>query len=166
VAQRLITGDRTADAGSDLTGPEDLSVRDEYPFQATPFHTETVSVALSAEATQRKHALGQSAKPFHTETVSVALSANATQRKHAPGQYNLGAAADTSASVAQDVISDDDTGYITPTKNVARCNSSQKSHVSRIQSNEQIFPQWFAEQGNSVPTAEKAAPATGTVLQY
>jgi len=123
VASRPISGDRTADAIPDQNGPEDLSVREEYPFQV-----------------------------FHED---VAQLADAEQRNDAPGQSNLGVAADTSASVARDVIGDNDTGYITPTKNVARSNSSHRTHVSAIQSNEQIFPQWFAEQGNSTPTTTR-----------
>ena len=125
VASRPISGDRTADAIPDQNGPEDLSVREEYPFQV-----------------------------FHED---VAQLADAEQRNDAPGQSNLGVAADTSASVAQNVIADD-TGYITPTRNVAHSDSSKKTHVSRIQSNEQVFPQWFAEHGNNEP-----ATATGFV---
>ena len=69
VAQKVISGDRTADAVPSQSGPEGLSVRDKYPFQA---------------------------KPFRAETDSDAQLAEARQRMHAPGQSNLGAAADTS----------------------------------------------------------------------
>src|ERR1700677_2768779 len=88
VAQKLISGDRTANAVPGQSGLEGLSVRDTYPFQV---------------------------KLFQVEMDFGAQLAEAKQRMHAPRQSNLGAVADTSASVAQDVIEDNDMGYITPT---------------------------------------------------
>jgi hypothetical protein len=73
-------------------------------------------------------------KPFHAGTL-----ADAEQRIQAPGQSNLGPAADT--TVARDVIAENDVGYITPKNDVARSDSSHRTHVSATQSNEQVFSQ-------------------------
>jgi hypothetical protein len=66
----------------------------------------------------------------------------------APGKSNLGAAADTSTSATRDVINECDTLH--------EAIVVTETQVSVIQSNEQIFPHWIANQYERNLPAEMA----------